>query len=106
VSKIRAVVIHPDGVCVIFGGSQSPDVSFNIWPLAGAPRACISGFELFDEFTRETAAEGLARLLKLLAADRLHPHIEVEAPWTEVGRIAGQLWDRKITGKAVLHIGG
>ena len=95
-----------DGVCVIFGGSQSPDVSFNIWPLAGAARACICGFELFDEFNRETAADGLARLLKLLAAGRLHPHIEVEAPWTDVGHIAGQYFDRKITGKVVLHVGG
>jgi len=97
-------MLSADGVCVIYGGSQSADVSFNIWDLGGAARGHISGFELFDEFTRETVSAGLGRLLKLLAAGRLKPYIEVEAPWTEVGQVATRLFNRKINGKAVLHI--
>jgi NADPH2:quinone reductase len=100
-----AGMLAVDGVLVIYGGSKSADVSFNIWDLGGAAGGWISGFELFDEFTRETAAGGLGRLLKLLAAGRLNPYIEVEAPWTQVGQVATRLFDRKINGKAVLHIG-
>jgi hypothetical protein len=35
----------------------------------------------------------------------LHPHISVEASWTEIGPVARQLLDRSFAGKAVLHLG-
>jgi NADPH:quinone reductase len=46
------------------------------------------------------------RLFRLLADGQLHTPIAVEAPWSEIGRVAQQLLDRQFAGKAVLHIGG
>jgi len=40
----------------------------------------------------------------MIAEDRLHPRIDVEAPWREIGDVVQKLIDRRITGKAVLHI--
>ena len=42
----------------------------------------------------------------LVDEGRLNPRIEVEASWTQVGEVAGQLIERGYTGKAVLRVGG
>ncbi|MDP9375560.1 MAG: alcohol dehydrogenase, partial [Chloroflexota bacterium] len=41
---------------------------------------------------------------RLVAAGRLRPHIEVEAPWTAIADVAQRLLDRRFAGKAVLHV--
>ena len=43
-------------------------------------------------------------MARMVADGRLRPHIEVEAPWTEVGEIARRLIERGYTGKAVLQV--
>jgi NADPH:quinone reductase-like Zn-dependent oxidoreductase len=48
--------------------------------------------------------EDLALLAGEIANGRLHPHIEVEAPWTEIDVIARRLMAREFVGKAVLHV--
>ncbi|MEN9520466.1 MAG: hypothetical protein RLZZ381_3054, partial [Cyanobacteriota bacterium] len=47
---------------------------------------------------------GLTRLVKLMTDGVLVPHIDLEAPWSEIARVAQQLTDRQFLGKAVLHI--
>ena len=66
--------------------------------------ACLYGFILFHEVRFKPASEGLTRLAGMLAEGRIRPHIHVEAPWTEVADLAQRLLDRRIAGKAVLHI--
>ena len=39
-----------------------------------------------------------------IANGRLRPHIEIEAPWTEIDIIARRLLAREFAGKAVLHL--
>src|SRR5262249_55537292 len=63
----------------------------------------LYGLYVFEEFERESAASGLARLLRLIEEDRLRPLVDLEAPWTEVGAVARQLLDRRFPGKAVLR---
>jgi NADPH2:quinone reductase len=52
------------------------------------------------------ASDGLARLLKLVAAGRLKTNVSVRESWTEVGEVAQRLLDRGYTGKAVLRVTG
>ena len=46
----------------------------------------------------------LDRLLALVAAGRLDPHIDLEASWREPGDAIHALLDRRIAGKVVLHV--
>ncbi len=39
-----------------------------------------------------------------IARGRLRPHIEIEAPWTDIAAIARRLIAREFVGKAVLHV--
>jgi NADPH:quinone reductase-like Zn-dependent oxidoreductase len=64
----------------------------------------LYGLRLFDELRFESAAVGLKRLLSLVEVGQLHPHIDLEAPWTQIADVAQQLLDRRFPGKAVLHI--
>ena len=67
-------------------------------------RPLLYGFYLFEEFYQRPAGDGLARLAGMIAAGTLHPHISREASWTEIGPVAQALLDRKVVGKAVLHV--
>jgi NADPH:quinone reductase-like Zn-dependent oxidoreductase len=46
----------------------------------------------------------LERLLSLVAAGRLDPHIDLEASWREPAEAIHALTDRRISGKAILHV--
>ena len=43
-------------------------------------------------------------LAQEVAQRRLRPHIEIEAPWTDIAVIARRLLAREFLGKAVLHV--
>jgi NADPH:quinone reductase-like Zn-dependent oxidoreductase len=43
-------------------------------------------------------------LAQEVAHRRLRPHIDVEAPWTDIAAIARRLIAREFPGKAVLHV--
>lgn len=47
--------------------------------------ASLYALFLFHKLQRESATVGLKRLLRLIKACQLRPHIDVEAPWTEIG---------------------
>jgi len=97
-------MLAPDAVSVMFGASAGAQVEWSIWPFIGAGRASIYGLVMWQELVREPASIGLTRLARLLAEGRLKPHISVEASWTEVARVAQDLLDRRVPGKAVLHV--
>lgn len=97
-------MLAPDGTCVCFGASESDQITFPLWSFAAVGRVRLYGLVLFQEFIREPAARGLERLVSLLSVYRLHPSISLEAPWTDTPTVASQLLDRRIIGKAVLHI--
>ena len=66
----------------------------------------LYGLILFHELRwTEPASEGLGVVLAQLVATRaLRPHIEIEAPWTDIATIARRLLAREFVGKAVLHV--
>jgi NADPH:quinone reductase len=93
-----------DGTCVSFGVSAAPETTFDARSFYLTGGASLYGFILFHEVLSRPAGAGLARLLNLVAEGILQPHIELEAPWTEIGDIAARLIDRDYAGKAVLHV--
>ena len=93
-----------DGVCVSLGISAANESTFDVRKFFTTGRTSLYGFILFDELHTESAAVGLARLTGLIAASKLAPRISVEAPWTQIADVAGQLLDRTFPGKAVLHV--
>jgi NADPH:quinone reductase-like Zn-dependent oxidoreductase len=71
-----------------------------------APGARLYGLMVFPELAKRRGAKGmLDRLLALVAAGRLDPHIDLETSWREPGEAIHALLDRRIAGKAVLHVG-
>lgn len=98
-------MLRKKGSCVTLGRSEGEQVSFNVAGLFNAPGASLQSFVLFDDITAtESAADGLALLLRLVEQGVLKPAIGIEAPWTEVATVARQLIDRGFAGKAVLHL--
>lgn len=97
-------LIALDGTLVLFGTSGGNEVTFNAQRFYGTGGASLYGLILFHELRRESAAFGLQRLLRLVEAGQLRPHIEIEASWTQVADVAQKLLDRHYPGKAVLHV--
>lgn len=97
-------MLAPDGVCVSLGVSAGCETTLDIRTLMTTGRASLYGFYLFRELEREPATIGLARLAYLVSVHRLRPHISLEAQWEEIGPTARKLWERHVSGKAVLHV--
>ncbi len=97
-------LLAPQGTCVLFGVSAGRETILNAGSFFRVDGARLYGFLIFHEVKRQPASQGLARLARLVADGRLHPRIEVEAPWTDIADVARQLLDRRYPGKAVLHV--
>lgn len=95
------------GTCVNFGTTAGGAVTFDASRFYATGGASLLGFILFHEVTQgEPPSAGLATLAALVSEGHLAPQISVEAPWTEIARVAQNLVDRKYAGKAVLHLNG
>jgi Transposase DDE domain/Zinc-binding dehydrogenase len=97
-------LLAPEGMCVVFGESAAGAAAFSPSGFYSPGGTSLYGFNIFYEVTRQSPAQGLARLVRLVADGRLHPRIAVEAPWGEVAQVARQLMDRAYLGKAVLQV--
>jgi NADPH:quinone reductase-like Zn-dependent oxidoreductase len=97
-------LLAPGGLCVVYGVSSGAEFAFDARRHLASPGAGFYRFNLFRELGALPASEGLVRLAGLVGEGSLRPHIGLEAPWTEIGRVAGALLDREVSGKAVLHV--
>jgi NADPH:quinone reductase len=93
-----------DGICVTFGATAGTEVTLNMSKFYGKGGLNLYGFILFHELKYESAASGLQRLVNLLAAGHLHPHIDLQRSWVDIAEVAQQLTDRRFVGKAVLTL--
>jgi NADPH:quinone reductase-like Zn-dependent oxidoreductase len=96
-------MMAPSGHIVCYGVSGGGQATFDS-ALVLRSRMTVSGLAVFTEINRETAAAGLTRLARMVAAGTLRPLIAVQAPWSEIGNVAQQLLDRSYPGKAVLTV--
>jgi NADPH:quinone reductase len=99
-------MLRTAGTCVTFGVSEAPNSTIESGVFFRQGGVKLYGLILFDELMRvEPAGEGLSVLLRQVQQKLLVPQIEIEAPWTEISKIAQQIVDRKYLGKAVLRVG-
>jgi NADPH:quinone reductase len=98
--------VAPSGTIVSFASSDPAPVQFPTRAFFGrAPGARLHGLFLFAQLQRErTGTRDLARLAELVADGRLQCSIDHEASWRAAGEAIAALMDRRIAGKAVLHI--
>ncbi len=92
-----------DGHIVCFGPTVGGPINVDSTAFL-VKRLTVRGLQVFTELHRESAAAGLSRLVGMVSAGTLKPHIAIEAPWTEVGNVALQLIERSYPGKAVLTV--
>jgi NADPH:quinone reductase len=97
-------MVAPGGHIVVYGVSGGGPLTVDSTVFLRS-RMTVSGLAVFTELHKETASVGLGRLAGMVAAGTLKPHIAIEAPWTEIGKVAQQLIDRSYPGKAVLTVG-
>jgi NADPH2:quinone reductase len=98
--------VAPRGIAVnIATQSDDETVTFNAARFDRAKGASIYTLNLFDELaSNATAASDLARLCRLMADGRLDGQIEFEGSWREPAQALDALLERRIGGKAVLHV--
>ncbi|HEV2060544.1 MAG TPA: zinc-binding dehydrogenase, partial [Solirubrobacteraceae bacterium] len=94
------------GTVVSFAASDPDPASFPARALfRRAPGATLHGLFVFEEIERTgTGGRDLARLAALVAAGELDPQIDLEASWRDPGPAIAALLERRIAGKAVLHV--
>jgi NADPH2:quinone reductase len=94
------------GTIVSFASSDQHHVSFPPRAFfARAPGAMLYGLFVFPELTRRGGAAALlGRLLTLVAAGRLDPHVDLALSWGKAGEAIQALNDRRVAGKAVLLV--
>jgi NADPH:quinone reductase len=98
-------MLQPNGTCVTFGVSAAPTTTLESGAFFRQGGVRLYGLILFHELRQvEPAGQGLAVLAREVALGRLRPHIEIEAPWTDIASIARRLIAREFVGKAVLHV--
>ena len=97
-------MIAPGGMCVLYGVSASSEATFDAATFMRTGGASLYGFILFHEIPSRPAAQGLARLVEMVAGGRLHPQIELEASFEQIAEVANKLYSRGIAGRAVLHL--
>ena len=100
--------IAPAGTIVSFGNTSGEETTFSASALyGGASAARLYGFFVFDEVARAASgSRDLATLADLVARGELDPQIDLEAGWGDAADAVQALLDRRVAGKAVLHVDG
>lgn len=96
-------MLASNGMCMNFGVSSAPTVTFDLRSFYLKGSTSLHGFYLFEELEHQPASEGLARW-RLVETGQLRPHISLEESWEHIGDIAQQLAERRFAGKAVLRV--
>jgi NADPH:quinone reductase-like Zn-dependent oxidoreductase len=92
------------GTVVQFGASEEGDTAFHPRALYGQG-ADMQGLLIFRQLAREgSGTRDFERLLELVADGRLDCQIDHETSWRDAGAAIAALLERRIAGKAVLHV--
>jgi len=97
-------LVAPGGTIVAFGNSAREATTFMVNDFYLKGGASVYGFILFHEVARDPGGRDLGYLASLLAAGRLDPQVALEGDWREPGPALEALRERRLPGKAVLHL--
>ncbi|MEX2617457.1 MAG: zinc-binding dehydrogenase [Alphaproteobacteria bacterium] len=97
-------LIGRGGVLVNYGVSAGEESVIRAGDFFRAGRARYYGLYLFTEFGRRPAKYGLRVLVDLVSREKLKIHVDAEGNLAELGVLAEQLYNREISGKAVIHV--
>jgi NADPH2:quinone reductase len=94
--------LRPHGLFVWMGQAsrRAPTIDFFDW--AGGTNATLRKFLYSDSEIPD--GDDLATLVRLVAADRLHPEIGLVADWATTAEVLDALLTRRIAGNAVLEV--
>ena len=92
------------GTLASYGISAGTEVTIDAGEYFRTGRSNYYGLYLFTEFGRRPARDGLRVLTGLLAEGKLSVHIDATGTLAELGDLAERLFNREITGKAVLLV--
>jgi len=97
--------VEPRGAVVSFASTETETTFPTRALFGGAPGAVLRGLFVFDEVEHtQGAASDLGRLAALIAAGELDCQIDLELSWREAATAIAALLDRRVAGKAVLHV--
>jgi NADPH2:quinone reductase len=96
-------VVGRHGVVVAYGNSARQPTTHMINDFY-MKEASLVGFYLIGDALENPVGVDLATLLGLVAARRLDPQLALEASWREATSALKALRERKLPGKAVLHL--
>jgi NADPH:quinone reductase len=104
-SLARAIqLVEPKGMVVAYGNSSTEPTTINFTDFRGAPNARVQSFSYFTSEPEERFAPDLALLVSMIADGSLRPQIGIERSWRDILEVADQLRERRVSGKAVLHV--
>jgi NADPH:quinone reductase-like Zn-dependent oxidoreductase len=105
-SLARSLVnLAPGGTCVVCGNSSDEPTTFMARDFYRVGNVRLHGFFLEPALRGRGARPGLEMLLAMVRRGELTIPITARASWKEIQRVAVQLSDRSIDGKAVLSVG-
>ncbi len=96
--------VAPHGTVVVFGNSSGEDTPLNLYQFLGHEGARLQTFFSYDPGTSDAIGADLGVLAALVAEGALVPQIGAEASWRDLDQAVAALRDRKIAGKAILHV--
>ena len=98
--------IGPGGTIVSYGNSSREQTTFDVSGFYGrATGARLYAFLIFSELASEgSGATDLRLLAELVASGELDPQVSLEASWREPAHAIEALLERRVAGKAVLHV--
>jgi NADPH:quinone reductase-like Zn-dependent oxidoreductase len=105
-SMARALeLVDQRGTVVSYGVSSHEPTTFDAGPFFRKGGTRLVGLLLFEELSHHrSAALDLSHLVGLLARGTLDPQIALEASWQNAEPAFAALLDRRVEGKAVLHL--
>ncbi len=101
--KTALGLLEPRGTVVVFGNSSGEETTLSFRDFGGANNSRIQSFHSFASGPEESFAPDLALLAGLIAEGALKPQI-VEQSWLDFVRVANELRDRRVNGKAIFRI--
>ena len=97
-------LVEAKGAVVVYGNSSGEATAIGFADFRGGQNARLQSFFYFTSGPEEQFAPDLALLVSLVADKSLTPQTGPERSWRELVRVAEELRERRIGGKAVFRV--